>query len=46
MEKLARESGKEFKNLPRNEMESLWEAAKKSEKETDGAKLHGARAKR
>jgi tetrapyrrole methylase family protein/MazG family protein len=46
MEKLARESGKEFKNLPREEMESLWEAAKKSEKETGGAKLHGARAKR
>jgi tetrapyrrole methylase family protein/MazG family protein len=28
MERLARSSGREFKNLPRDEMESLWESAK------------------
>jgi MazG family protein len=31
MEKLARESGREFKDLPREEMENYWEAAKKLE---------------
>lgn len=31
MEKLARESGREFKDLLREEMENYWEAAKKSE---------------
>jgi MazG family protein len=31
MEKLARESGQEFKNLPRQKMESLWDAAKQAE---------------
>jgi tetrapyrrole methylase family protein / MazG family protein len=31
MEKLARESGREFKHLPRAEMETYWEAAKKLE---------------
>ena len=31
MEKLARESGREFKDLLREEMESYWDAAKKSE---------------
>ena len=31
MEKLAQDSGKEFKDLPREEMENYWEAAKKSE---------------
>src|SRR5438309_1157332 len=31
MEQLARESGREFKDLPREEMEALWEAAKRSE---------------
>jgi MazG family protein len=46
MEKLARESGKEFKNLPRESMESLWDAAKIAEAETGAAKLHGAQAKR
>jgi len=45
MEKLARERGKEFKNLPREEMESLWDASKKAESEMDRAKLRGARAK-
>lgn len=31
MEALARESGREFQDLSRDEMESLWEAAKKAE---------------
>jgi MazG family protein len=31
MEKLARKNGREFKNLPREEMEAFWDAAKKSE---------------
>jgi MazG family protein len=46
MEKLARENGKEFKNLPREEMESLWEAAKKAEREPAAVKLRGAKANR
>lgn len=46
MEKLARENGKEFRNLPRNEMEPLWDAAKKAESEMDREKLHGTRAGR
>jgi tetrapyrrole methylase family protein/MazG family protein len=46
MEKLARESGKEFKDLPREEMESLWDAAKEAEKEPAAGKVRGARAKR
>jgi len=31
MEGLARKNGREFKNLPREEMEAYWDAAKKSE---------------
>jgi len=31
MERLARKNGREFKDLPREEMEALWEAAKKAE---------------
>jgi len=31
MERLARESGREFKDVPREEMETYWEAAKKLE---------------
>jgi tetrapyrrole methylase family protein/MazG family protein len=46
MEKLARESGNEFKNLPRVEMESLWDAAKEAEREPAAGKVRGARAKR
>jgi len=45
MEKLARENGKEFRNLPRDEMESLWNASKKAESGMDCAKPRGARAK-
>jgi tetrapyrrole methylase family protein/MazG family protein len=32
MEKLAREGGRAFKNLPREEMEALWDATKKAER--------------
>jgi len=45
MEKLARESGREFKDLPREEMESLWDIAKKAEGTTAVAERRGARAK-
>jgi tetrapyrrole methylase family protein/MazG family protein len=38
MEKLSRERGQEFKKLPREEMEALWDTAKEAE-------LRGARAK-
>ncbi len=31
MERLARKNGREFKDLPREEMEAFWDAAKKSE---------------
>jgi tetrapyrrole methylase family protein/MazG family protein len=34
MERLARENGREFKDLPREEMEAFWDAAKKSEGKT------------
>ena len=43
MEKLARESGREFKNLPREGMEALWDTAKGKEQ---NIKLSGARTKR
>ena len=43
MEKLAREGGREFKNLPREEMEALWDLAKRSEQHVG---LSRARAKR
>src|SRR5438128_4854933 len=45
MEKLARESGREFKDLPREEMEELWEAAKKSEANTRLPQMIGAQRK-
>jgi len=43
MEKLAREGGWEFKNLPREEMEALWDLAKRTEQKIERS---GARAKR
>src|SRR6266478_9999815 len=43
MEKLAREGGREFKNLPRGEMEELWDLAKRTEQKIERS---GARAKR
>jgi len=33
MEKMARETGREFKDLPREEMEAFWNATKKTEEE-------------
>lgn len=46
MEKLARETGREFKDVPREEMEALWNAAKKSEGKTPYLELSGAQTKR
>src|SRR6267142_2573044 len=43
MENLAREGGREFKNLPRQEMEALWDLAKRTEQKIERS---GARAKR
>jgi len=43
MEKLAGEGGREFKNLPREEMEALWDLAKRTEQKVGRS---GARAKR
>ena len=43
MEKLAREGGGEFKDLPREEMEALWELAKQTEQNIERG---GERAKR
>ncbi len=46
MERLARENGQEFKNLPREQMEAFWEAAKKSEGKPQVMELSEAPAKR
>ena len=46
MERLAQESGREFKDLPREEMEALWEAGKKTEGKAGVTELSKARAKR
>ncbi len=46
MEKLARENGREFKDLPREEMEAFWNAAKKSEGKTHLPEMSGAPTKR
>src|SRR5213595_330962 len=46
MERLARESGREFKDLPREEMEAFWDAAKKSEAYTRLRQMSGAQTKR
>ena len=45
MERLARESGREFKDLPREEMETFWDAAKKSEASTRLPQMIGAQRK-
>ena len=45
MEKLAREKGQEFKDLPREEMEALWEATKKAEGKPRLREASGAHAK-
>jgi tetrapyrrole methylase family protein / MazG family protein len=46
MERLARESGREFKDVPRDEMETYWEAAKKLEGKADLPETTVAQAKR
>ena len=46
MERLARESGREFKDLRREEMETFWDAAKKSEGKAHLPELSGAQTKR
>jgi tetrapyrrole methylase family protein/MazG family protein len=46
MEKLAREGGREFKDLPREEMEALWDAAKETEGQSNVAEENRARSKR
>jgi len=45
MEGLARKSGGEFKDLPREQMEALWDAAKKSEGKPDAPEMRAARTK-
>jgi tetrapyrrole methylase family protein / MazG family protein len=46
MERLARESGREFKDVPRDEMETYWEAAKKLEGKAHLPETTVAQAKR
>ena len=46
MERRARESGREFKDRTREEMESLWDAAKKSEAKARLPEMSGAQTKR
>src|SRR6202165_1255424 len=45
MEKLAAESGREFKDLAREQMEAFWDAAKKSEGKPSLPEMNGAPAK-
>jgi MazG family protein len=45
MERLARKNGRDFKNLPREEMEAYWDAAKKSEGKPRLAEMSGSRTK-
>jgi tetrapyrrole methylase family protein/MazG family protein len=45
MERLARKSGREFKDLPRQEMEKFWDAAKKSEGKQPLPQMRGAQTK-
>jgi tetrapyrrole methylase family protein/MazG family protein len=45
MERLARKSGSEFKELPRAEMEALWEATKQAEGKQSFAEIGGAQTK-
>jgi tetrapyrrole methylase family protein/MazG family protein len=46
MEKMARESGREFKDLPRAEMEAHWNAAKNSEESSHLPERSGAQARK
>src|SRR5467141_3714762 len=45
MERMARESGREFKDLPREEMEAFWDATKKTEGKAQTRKQSGAPGK-
>lgn len=46
MEALARKTGREFKNLPREEMEALWDATKEAEGKQHRPALSGAQARK
>src|SRR5437764_5708157 len=46
MEALARDSGREFKNLPREEMEALWDVTKNAEGESHIGGLAKAQARK
>jgi ATP diphosphatase len=46
MEARARESGREFKDLPREEMEALWDATKNAEGESAMRELVKAQARK
>jgi tetrapyrrole methylase family protein/MazG family protein len=45
MERLARKSGREFKDLPRQEMEALWDTAKQTEGNAQLREMSGAQTK-
>jgi MazG family protein len=45
MERLARKSGREFRDLPREEMEALWDATKQAEGKPQQREIGGAPAK-
>jgi tetrapyrrole methylase family protein/MazG family protein len=45
MERLARKNGREFKDLPREEMEALWNASKKAEGKRRLPEMSGAQTK-
>jgi MazG family protein len=46
MEKMARDTGREFKDLPREEMEAFWNAAKKAEGDSNLRERSGAQTKK
>jgi len=46
MEKMARESGREFKDLPREEMEALWNAIKRTEEKLLMPEQSGAQTRK
>lgn len=46
MEQLARESGREFRDLPREEMETLWDTTKGIDAKSEVKAISGARTKR
>jgi MazG family protein len=45
MERLAQENGRQFKDLPREEMEALWDATKRAEGKSKATEMGGAQAK-